>query len=350
MPALRAPSLSPSPPPSPPTSNGLRLRLAFLGGWQREIAAHEITRILRHPYVMGFYLVVAALDLLIGFARLPHSSVEAMTNLRLPITFLGVTAGLAAAVLSLHIAARLGRRQGAVRVHLSLPLLLCILATQSTEALLLKALLGIPYPSPATALLIVALFHLLGEGYFHFGLRPLADRILRDIRPAPSGTDGATAPATLTATLTSGSLSLPAASVLRLSAQGNYVQLFSDAGTRLLPGPLSSLVDQLPDGTGCLVHRSDWVATRFVVSACREGRNITLTLTDGATVRVASSRTDAMRDWLAQFPAPPRRRRDQSTGGGDTKRQSRPAPDTTTSAIGGTAPSAPSASVTPTKS
>ena len=39
-----------------------------------------------------------------------------------------------------------------------------------------------------------------------------------------------------------------------------------------------------------------------------------------------------------------------STGGGETKRQSRPCPEITTSAIGGTAPSAPSASVMPTKS
>ncbi|MBC2837135.1 LytTR family transcriptional regulator DNA-binding domain-containing protein [Paragemmobacter straminiformis] len=346
------------PPPIPETSRpatGRRLCLAFLGGWQREIGTQEITLVLRHPYVMGFYLVVAGLDLLIGFARLPHGSVEATTNLRIPITFLGVSAGLAAAILTLHLAARFGPRKGAkrgaVRVHLSLPLLICILVAQGTEALLLRHLLGIPYPSAGFALAIVLAFQLLGEGYFHFGLRPLADRILRDIRTEPlDAGDSLPAPAAPAATLVSGPVSVPADTVLRLSAQGNYVQLFTGSGTRLLPGPLSSLVEQLPQGMGCLVHRSEWVATRMVASASRQGRSITLSLRDGETVRVASSRTDEVRDWLAQFPAPPRRRRDQSTGGGDTKRQSRPAPVTTTSAIGGTAPSAPSASVTPTKS
>lgn len=326
------------------------LRIARLGGGERDLFVDEIASLLRHPYATSAYLVFLLVSLATTLFHSGPAGALPGINLRLPLVALGAIAGGLLALGGLWVLLHLTRHRQVVRLHLSLPMALSVLAAQAATALMLQTVFGIVTPSAPIWVMILTVLYATCEGLAALILGTMANRILADIRRGPvSG-----APPPLTPVLRAGTTTLPAPSVLRLQAQGNYVALWTETSVLTVPGPFGTLLAQMPDDLGCLVHRSEWVATRAVASAHRQGRSAVLVLTTGDSVRVAASRTASVRDWMARFLAPPRRKRPYSTGGGDTKRQSRPAseptPDTTTSAIGGTTPSAPKASVIPTNS
>ncbi|MCJ2188215.1 LytTR family DNA-binding domain-containing protein [Novosphingobium beihaiensis] len=75
--------------------------------------------------------------------------------------------------------------------------------------------------------------------------------------------------------------------VLCVRNEDHYVRVFTQHGDALLLFRLSDAVAALHHVEGAQVHRSCWVARAAVADVLREGRNVTLVLTNGEQVRVA---------------------------------------------------------------
>lgn len=282
-------------------------QLVFLGGGEVRIFPHEMGPILRHPLIMLFYLAITVVNLAVGAAFLTVGKGEPMLSLRLPLVCLSMLLGLLNLVICIRLVAWFQRRRAVARIHVTPPLLLSILCGQTTLAAMQRIFLDTSLPPLWLMLCMIIAYQAVGEAFLGF-LRHHADDILQDVRSHhPRSVDTPTPPQP--ATFVAGNRSFPVESVLRLSAQGNYVRVVTDSAEALVPGPLSDLAATLPERLGALVHRSDWVATRAVTAAYRDGRNTVLELGDGTTVRVASSREALIRDWLAQFDIEPARRR-----------------------------------------
>lgn len=329
------------------------VRLRFLTGGHQDFFLDELGPILRHPYVVAYFVASIAVSFIASFLFDETGPNAPPIAVLLPVLVISTAAGVLAFMAWFHGLALLRPRQDPVSLLISFPLALSIITVQAVTTTLWNVLLQVPSPSLTATLIALLLIYLFDEIFIATVLRTRTARIIEDVRsfrgaqpmrhPAMQQPDP---PASIQA----GNTSVPAASILHLQAQGNYVQIFTDTGALQVPGPFSALLARLPQGLGCLVHRSEWVATRAVVQSTRQGRATELGLSNGNTVRVASTRGPVVRDWLAQFDVKPSRRRSSSSGGGDTKRQSRPAPAISTTAIGANTPSAPSAPVIPSKS
>ncbi len=317
----------------------------------------EVAPLLRHPYLLCYYLASMGLSFLasVAFDGPTRTGSDPSFALLIPILVLATLVGIATFTGWVFLSALLRPAADPLTVYESLPIALSVVAVQTTTSVLWNLILGVPAPSPLALALSLLAVYVCDEIIICAWLRPNAARILDDIRTfkgsLPQRLPDSAATTPTGPRVVAGAFTRPAGSILHLQARGNHVQVWTDTDTQQVPGPLSSLIAQLPEHLGCLVHRSEWVATRAVTSARREGRATELVLSNGTLVRVASTRAGAVRDWLAQFDArfnaKPARRRPQSSAGGDTKRQSRPAPDTTTSATGASDPSAPSAPAKP---
>lgn len=325
------------------------VEVRFLAGTRQQFFLDELPAILRHPAVLLYF--AGSILACFGVSVLLDRPTAVPYILLFPVLAFANVTGMLSFALWVNVKSWVLRGDEPIRIFLTLPLIVCILIVQSVTLLSWNLVLEVPTAPLKTSLLVVTLIYVLDELLLHFIVRPRTAQIVADVRSftgaAPRHAE-AEAPPPQGAMLQAGNLRLPAASVLHMQAQGNYVVIHSDSGTHQVPGPFSALVAQLPDGLGALVHRSEWVASRAVTSARRERRSTLLGLSTGQTVRVAATRTGPMRDWLASLTDPPRRR-PYSTGGGEAKRQSRPLDDvSTTSAKGDTAPSSPKAPDSPT--
>ncbi len=90
--------------------------------------------------------------------------------------------------------------------------------------------------------------------------------------------------------VTLGTLTVEVDSLVRLSAQGNYVEVSTLAGRHLVLLPFHEAIALLPPEAGIRVHRSHWVSQTAVHEIDRQGREMNLVLTDGTKVPVSRSR------------------------------------------------------------
>lgn len=81
-----------------------------------------------------------------------------------------------------------------------------------------------------------------------------------------------------------------AETILRIGAQGNYVQIVTETDSFLEVGPLKAVVGRLPEGMGAIVHRSYWVAWRDVARVRLDGRSAILELRSGELIPVSRSK------------------------------------------------------------
>ncbi len=304
---------------------------------------------------MTYYLASMSISFILSVLVDEPSANGPSFALLIPILVLATVTGVLSFMAWVYLASFLRPQADPVRVLVSFPLALSIVTVQATTSTLWNVILDVPSPSVFGTALSLLLVYVFDEYFIATILRNKTGRIIDDVRsfrgtlparrPAAPGSTTGAPPFVAT-----GNVTFPVDTILQLQAQGNHVQIWTDTDTTLVPGPFSALLARLPDGLGCLVHRSEWVATRAVLRVERNGRGTELFLSNGNTVRVASTRAGTVRDWLAQFEAKPSRRRPSSSGGGDTKRQSRPASDTSTTAMGANTPSAPKAAVIPSKS
>lgn len=85
-------------------------------------------------------------------------------------------------------------------------------------------------------------------------------------------------------------LSLPAADVLHIEAEGNYTIIHTAKRRHQILMRFAQVLAQMPDGMGLQVHRSHWVAIGAIKGHRRAGRDIVVTLVTGAEITVAQSR------------------------------------------------------------
>lgn len=305
------------------------IEVRFLAGTRQGFFLDELPAILRHPVVLLYFAgsIVACFAVSV---LLDRPSFESYVLL-FPILAVAYVTGMLSFVAWVQFKARINRGTGATRIFLTPPLIVCIVIVQAVVLLGWKLVLDVPAAPLETTALAVVLIYVLDELMLHFIVSPRTGTIIDDVRTLdgtlpPRRPEVATLIGAGRPVLVSGALTLPVDTVLRLQAQGNYVLIWTDTANFTVPGPFAHLTAQLPDGLGCLVHRSEWVATRAVTCLERKGRAIELRLSNGNLVRVASTRAGVVRDWLAQFDAKLSRRRSASSGGGEAKRHSRPAP------------------------
>lgn len=93
-------------------------------------------------------------------------------------------------------------------------------------------------------------------------------------------------------------------SVRAISAEGNYVRILTDAKDYFLRAVFNEVILQLPKEIGTQIHRSHWVAYRAIDEINRDGRKMTVRLTDGNEFPVSRARQTELVGG-SDMPAPP---------------------------------------------
>lgn len=83
--------------------------------------------------------------------------------------------------------------------------------------------------------------------------------------------------------------------VLALQMEDHYVRVHTALGSALVLMPLRDAMREVAGVPGVQTHRSWWVARAAVAEAAREGRKVTLRLTNGVVVPVARAQVAAAR-------------------------------------------------------
>lgn len=91
-----------------------------------------------------------------------------------------------------------------------------------------------------------------------------------------------------------------AGEILYMKSELHYLLVVTSRGKSLILYNLSDAVDQLPEATGMLVHRSYWVAFSAVLEFVKKGRQGELRITDGTNIPVSRTR---LQEVTARFSA-----------------------------------------------
>ena len=266
------------------------LELVLFSGDRVRFRRMELPRALLHRNMLAFYLVYTVL-----FAQLRVFN-EAMTMSpleRLVVVALSLCAVVIPAWLWAHILERM-QRPGTVRVlYVTNHVLVLSGMSAALSCWLLFNLPGRPFPVPLHFIIIWAWFFVLTEISAHFVLLVLIRRALRDMRK--TDVEVALDPTDATLIDIKGT-QVRLDDLRRLAAEGNYIRVITSKTQYFLPGPFGPVSDALPESVGIRVSRSDWVAWSAIARTYREGRDLTLELTDGSTVRVAQTKRQAVLD------------------------------------------------------
>lgn len=282
----------------------VELRLTLLTGETVPLHGNEFLRIARHRYLAGFYLCIFAFI----FVSNLRGGLDGVTMvLNSAIHLASVAAGVSCLLAAHAVATAVARRRGRVPVlHLPFVLTLVITAAMVTGDGLETLLLDKPVGTPLAVLARWGFYVIAVQVGTALAMYLLIPRILAELRGQPIAglkvLDMALQPP-LPATVTLGGQAVVVDDLLHLHADGNRVLAATRTGRLVLPGPLADLVAALPDGAGLAVHRSDWVAARAVARYRREGRSVTLVLTDGSEVRAAQTRLAQTMAWLESLAA-----------------------------------------------
>lgn len=315
-----------------------RLRMRLFSHDEIVFMPGEVEKILRHRLMTGFSFIGILLLIWVNWdKRAPGLPLE----LHAPPQIAAVLSGALVPILVLLRADRLARRGADVVVHAS-RWFLAAAALGFAAYNLFAVPLGVsPLPSLSHAVLNIAFNYVLAEIIgglaVHFVAPPLLTELRRFSNPPMHAPSTLSQPSPLPSTGMAGALNaseplmgaamakgettLDAAQapvqrpsqvrvanrlfevkdILIVQAEGTHVVLTTAQGKQILPGPLSSVVAQLPAEVGRQVSRSDWVATSAVQSVRRDGRDLLLHCREGQTLRVTASRQAKLRDWLDLF-------------------------------------------------
>lgn len=86
--------------------------------------------------------------------------------------------------------------------------------------------------------------------------------------------------------------------IVSISMQDHYAQVTTTEGTALILMRLSDAIDLLEGSPGARIHRSHWVATRFVEDIVRNGRRIEVLLKDGRQLPIGNTYLKAAQEQL----------------------------------------------------
>lgn len=278
----------------------------------------EVLKVAFHPLMLLFYAAFVALISLLdtndtwGIVPERYDAV---------VYAAGTLAGAAFIILFLRLAEQKGRRGRTVTVRGTPVFLAAALVGLLTSEMVVFAMMGSSEMRLLHAVILVLFYYGLIELTMAFATAYIMPRALRQIRARAPATDEAAArtdtrtrPANLTVvpagrrvavlptrpatSVHVGTARYRVAEVRRVEAEGNYVRVVTAGTRKLLPGPFSRVVAQLPETAGQLVSRSCWVAEGAIVAHRREGRDLFLHLEDGAEVRVAAARRETITDWI----------------------------------------------------
>ena len=87
--------------------------------------------------------------------------------------------------------------------------------------------------------------------------------------------------------------------LLHISVEDHYSQVTTSRGRELILLRLSDAIAETGPTEGLQVHRSHWVADRFVTALRRDGQKLTLVLADGAEIPVSRTYAAKVREAFA---------------------------------------------------
>lgn len=291
---------------------GPEVRLHFLGGRHSFSSDREVSRIVRHRYVIGWYVLGVCATAFLHAILFP----DGMASLELPISGISIFSFMAVVILYLRLWVRLSGKTDQVTVWMSPGLVLAAGAAHLVaDSFHSVTFVHADYGLPSWAM--VAAIYLLSEAVAALALRTLVPRVQRALR---AGRDTLTEwgiAENLTA-VTFGKLRILAADILRVEANGNSVQIVTKHQRHIVPGPFASVLAQLPQGAGCRVHRSHWVAAPAVQQIEQDESGLRLLTVQGDVVPVARPVSPEVSTWLAKVAG--------SDGGADEKAGAAQAP------------------------
>lgn len=276
------------------------VQLRLLTGESIPLARGEFLRIAIHPYLLLFYALIVAF---IFVANANPSRDAVPLQLRLLGYGSSVLVGVVMLFLSVTLIRRITlRRSGQEIIPFPINLAITVAASVLYGEALTPRLYGEPLAPFGQLLLKLAFYIVTVEvaaavamyillPHILSSLRKQRYRSMSDLMPKPA------VPENLPPLRLAGH-DLNPASLIRMEVDGDLVRIITTEGTRIAQGPLTQLVESLPDDIGIMVHRSDWVAQAAVIGTTRIGRSRALRLRNGDVVRVASSRDSVVVEWL----------------------------------------------------
>lgn len=281
---------------------GLQLRL--LTGESVPLARGEFLRIAVHPLLLAFYGLIV-LFILIANSNGQRDALP--LALRLFGYGMSVAVGVGTLFLSVTIARRVSLwRTGRAVVYFPAALLVTITASVLWGEFMTPALYGEPRATAAQIALKLLFYIPIVEIAAAVVMYVTLPRILGSLRGVSyRGMAGLIAEqaaerAKERARLKVGEMDIDPDRLIRLEVEADLIRVITEDGTRIASGPLTQVLQALPEGMGTLVHRSDWVAARAVVGTTRIGRSRALRLVNGDVVRIASSRDAEVVKWLQE--------------------------------------------------
>lgn len=299
------------------TGEGFHLRM--INGETVRLRRFEVLRVQMHRYMISFYVL-----LWIGLVLADPSGQTTATPLatRVAQYGFGVLTVVATFTLVYASAEVLFGGKGHVVSLLNWPLVLgaSVLGLGVSE-LVVHLLTGEVRITAKIVATLSIFYYVIIEIALQIIIWLFLPRILTELRNnGPEAAADAAPPNVVRA----GGQDFPASAILHVAAQGNYVTVTTDTIRTEVPGPFSSLVDQIPQGLGLRIHRSHWVARRAVVAHRRKGRDMALDLSTGTDAPVALPRHAEVLDWLERTA--PRADADQPTPANDATPQQAPLP------------------------
>lgn len=257
---------------------------------------YEITLALLHPRTLPFHLL-GVTGMFILPAREEFLDLSVMQ--RVIMCAATGTIGVGLMLLVAFLVERFRPKGETVRVHASPFIAGGVLGGVLLGNALLQSFTGVR-TGVAQTLVMWAFFHVYVEAFNLLIVYIAMPRIIRDLRAPDAGAPVAKAgPA-----VEIGGQSFDVCTLVRIEADGNYLQVLTVSGRRFVPGPFGKVVEELPPALGMRVGRSDWVASLAVAGLRSEGREMAVLLRNGDEVAVAQSRRKAVADWVRGLPSP----------------------------------------------
>lgn len=268
--------------------------LNFLAGRHAFSSDREVTRIVRHRYVIGWYVLGVCATAFLHATLFP----DGMASLELPISGISIFVFMAVAILYLRLWVLLSGKTDHVTVWMSPGLLLAACAAHLVaDGFHAVTFVHKDFGLPSWAL--VVLIYGLAEAVAAVALRTLVPRVQRAVRTGRDALAELSVAEDLTA-VHIGKLRMVSADIMRVEANGNSVQIVTKHQRHIVPGPFAAVLAQLPQGAGCRVHRSHWVAAAAVRAVDRDESGLRLLTVQGDVVPVARPVSTEVATWLAK--------------------------------------------------
>lgn len=269
-----------------------RVTLRFLAVSYDFSSPAEVMRVVRHRFVIGYY-ALGVLGAVLLHQLLLH---QPTVKLETPISALTILVFMVVSILYMRVWIRLIGSRDHVTVWMP-PGLVLAAGTAHVVSQGLHRVVQTHHDVPLPWWAVVLLIYAGAEGVAALACRTLVPRVQRSLRAGREAlaelTEAEVEPALL-----AGKTRIPLADILRVEAAGNYVHVVTAEARHVLPGPFASVLAQLPQGAGCRVHRSHWVAAQAVRDVVRGVKGIRLTTVAGDEVPVAQPPSAEVEAWL----------------------------------------------------